>query len=106
MADRIRVSAQELEAFARQIDSVRNELMSAVDRADGTAFGLESAVVLDALDDFTSAWSDRRRHLLDQIQDAAGVLRNAVAEFTAADDSMAAGVNGKASASDGTRSGA
>lgn len=97
MADRIRVSAQELEAFARQIDSVRSELMSAVDRTDGSAFGLESTVLLDALDDFTSAWSDRRRELLDQIQDAADVLRNAVVEFTAADDKMAAGVTGKGS---------
>lgn len=94
MANRIAVRVEDLERFASQIDRVRNELSGALDHVDGAAFGLQSPIVLDALRDFSDAWSDRRRSLLDDIQDAADVLRNAAVNFESLDSQLAEGLGG------------
>jgi uncharacterized protein YukE len=92
MANRIAVRSDDLDQFATQVERVRDELADTVGDVGASASGLQSSIVLDALRDFGDAWSDRRRELLDQMQDAAGVLRNAAAQFEAVDDQLASGL--------------
>jgi uncharacterized protein YukE len=93
VAGRIAVKPVDLERFASQVDQVRQELSSSLDHLDGQAFGVQSALVLDALRDFSRAWSDRRSELVEELKGAADVLRSAAAEFAGVDHQLASGLD-------------
>ena len=86
-AETIKVDAERLQQIGASLDIVANALDAGNDALiDKSA--LHSALISDALGDFTKAWSDKRARLIEDIRSAAAMVRTAAEQFSTVDRSL------------------
>jgi hypothetical protein len=85
----IQVDASRLRDLASGVHLVRRDLANG-DEGFRDTDGLRSPRIEKALVDFNAHWSQRRRSLLEALEDAEETLRRAARRFVEADSSLAA----------------
>jgi len=93
MEDRIQADPDVLVQLAERIQMVNSDLASASVTFGDNHAELRSSLIEDALDAFSSGWSDKRAELVDLLTSSETVLRQAAEQFAQADQHLASALD-------------